>query len=42
MPGKIIQSDMRRSDSCLLAELESGVGSFSIGDRQNGEMPLIA
>ncbi|KAG8954235.1 hypothetical protein FRC04_000457 [Tulasnella sp. 424] len=40
--GKIIQWDMRRSDSCLLAELESGVGSFSIGDRQNGEMPLIA
>ncbi|KIO34370.1 hypothetical protein M407DRAFT_240673 [Tulasnella calospora MUT 4182] len=40
--GKIIQWDMRRSDSHLLAKLETGVGTFSIGDRHKSEMPLIA
>ncbi|KAG8932571.1 hypothetical protein FRC01_013201 [Tulasnella sp. 417] len=40
--GKIIQRDMRRSDSHLLAQLETSVGTFSIGDRHKDEMPLIA
>ncbi|KAG9017989.1 hypothetical protein FRB90_012714 [Tulasnella sp. 427] len=40
--GKIIEWDMRRSESKLLAELETSVGSLSVGNCYEGEMPLIA
>ncbi|KAG8908337.1 hypothetical protein FRB99_007263 [Tulasnella sp. 403] len=40
--GKIIRWDMRNGKSRVLAELETTVGHFTLGDPYKGEMPLIA
>lgn len=41
--GRILEWDMRVAENPrVLAELETSVGHFSLGDIHKGEMPLIA